>query len=267
MRSPDAFVETERQGDTIVLWLSQPDTLNRFSTEVQFLELAAAIREAGRDGTASALIITGRGKAFCAGGDLQRMSVREGFSAGTIQEVRQRYRDTIHQVPLALNEVDIPTIAAVNGAAYGAGCDLACLCDIRIASEHAAFCVSFAQIGIVAGDGGAWMLPRLVGRSKAMELTFTAEPIDAEEALRIGLVSQRVAPPQLMERALALAEKIGRHPRDAVRMSKRLLRGAERLDLGDHLDMVAAFQAIAHASDEHIAAVEALLARLQLKKG
>lgn len=259
----DSLVRTERRGDTIILWLSRPEELNRLSTESQFLELAEKIRQANLDPSARALIITGKGKAFCAGGDLHKMANREGFSAGTPQEVRMRYKETIHQVPLALNDIDIPTIAAVNGAAYGAGCDLACMCDIRIASSNATFCVSFAELGIVSGDGGSWILPRLVGRSTATALTLTASPIDAAEAMRCGLVSQVVKPETLLESALALAERIGRHPRDAIRMSKRLLRSAERTSLSDHLDMAAALQAIAHASEEHIAAVNNLIHRLQ----
>lgn len=260
-----SLVRPERRGDIIILWLDLPDELNRLSTERQFLELADKIREADQDPTARALIITGKGKAFSVGGDLHKMARREGFSAGSPQDIRQRYKKTIHQVPLALNEVDIPTIAAVNGAAYGAGCDLACMCDIRIAALSATFCVSFAQLGIIAGDGGSWILPRLVGRSTAMQLSFTAQPIDADEALRCGLVSQVVESEHLLDRALLLAETIGRHPRDAVRMSKRLLRSAEQSSLVDHLDMAAALQAIAHSSEEHITAVTALITALKSK--
>lgn len=262
-RDTESLVHTERRGDTIILWLNRPQELNRLSTENQFLELADNIRRANIDPTARAVIITGKGKAFCAGGDLHKMAAREGFSAGTPQDIRARYQQTIHQVPLALNDIDIPTIAAVNGAAYGAGCDLACMCDIRIASSSATFCVSFAELGIISGDGGSWILPRLVGRSTAMSMTFTASPIDAAEALRCGLVSQVAKPEQLLDSALALAERIGRHPRNAIRMAKRLLRSAEHTRLPDHLDMAAALQAIAHTSEEHITAVNSLIQRLQ----
>ncbi|NYT80762.1 enoyl-CoA hydratase/isomerase family protein [Alcaligenaceae bacterium] len=259
------LVQTERRGDTIILWLNRPEELNRLSTEGQFLELADKIRQANLDPTARALIITGKGKAFCAGGDLHKMANREGFSAGTPQDIRMRYKETIHQVPLALNDVDIPTIAAVNGPAYGAGCDLACMCDIRIASPDATFCVSFAELGIISGDGGSWILPRLVGRSTAMAMTFTASPIDATEALRCGLVTQLAEPGQLLESALALAERIASHPRNTIRMAKQLLRSAEHTSLPDHLDMAAALQAIAHTSEEHIVAVNRLIQRLQNK--
>jgi enoyl-CoA hydratase/carnithine racemase len=247
----ESLIRTERHGSTVVLWLDRPAQLNRLSTE---------IREADADPDARALIITGSGPAFCAGGDLHKMANREGFSAGTPQDIRLRYKRSIHQVPLALNDVDIPTIAAVNGAAYGAGCDLACMCDIRIASFDATFCVSFAELGIVSGDGGSWILPRLIGRSAATAMTLTASPIDAEAALRNGLVLQVVEPKDLLPSAFALADRIGSHPREAVRMAKRLLRSAEDTTLGNHLDMAAALQAIAHTSEEHLlAARQAIL--------
>lgn len=265
MSAPDArpFVQASRQGDVVTLLLDHPDTLNRLASEAQFLELAGRIRSVAADPGVRALVITGRGPAFCAGGDIRKMAVREGFSAGTAADIEERYRRSVHQVPLALSEIDIPTIAAVNGPAYGAGCDLACFCDIRLAARNASFSFSFVQLGIVPGDGGAWMLPRLVGRSHAMEMAFTADPVDAEMALRIGLVSQVVDGGELLNRAHALANRIARHPVQAIRMTKRLLRDAEHTSLARHLDLVAAFQAIAHLTPEHLAAVETVLARLQ----
>ena len=255
MASEPDFVRRDDDDGVVTLSLCHPDTLNRFSDGSQFQELASHVRRVNADPSARVLIVTGVGKAFCAGGDLRQMAQREGFSAGDVAQVQARYRETVHQLPAALAEIEIPTIAAVNGPAYGAGCDLACFCDIRIAARSARFSVSFARLGIVAGDGGAWMLPRLVGRSKAMELAFTAEPIDAQEAWRIGLVSEVVCDESLAGRAGDLARRIARHPAQALRMHKRLLRDAEQHTLATHLDVVAAFQAIAHASDEHLWAV------------
>ncbi|MBN9474560.1 MAG: enoyl-CoA hydratase [Bordetella sp. SCN 67-23] len=262
MAAGEDFVQREERDGIVTLTLSHPDTLNRFSSTEQFLELAGHVRRANADPAARVLVITGQGRAFCAGGDLRQMARREMFSAGSVSQVQARYRDTVHQVPLALSEIEIPIIAAVNGPAYGAGCDLACFCDIRIAARSARFSVSFARLGIVAGDGGAWMLPRLVGRSKAMELAFTADPIDADEALRIGLVSDVVPDDELRARADGLARRIARHPAQAMRMHKRLLRDAEQHTLPTHLDVVAAFQAIAHVSEEHLQAVRDALGSL-----
>lgn len=257
------FVQASRQGEVVTLLLDHPETLNRLTSEAQFLELAGQIRSVAADSSVRALVITGHGPAFCAGGDIRRMAAREGFSAGTVADIQERYRRSVHQVPLALSEIEIPTIAAVNGPAYGAGCDLACFCDIRLASRNASFSFSFVQLGIVPGDGGAWMLPRLIGRSNAMEMAFTADPVDAETALRIGLVSHVVDGRELLDRAHALANRVAQHPARAVRMTKRLLRDAEQSTLANHLDLAAAFQAIAHLTPEHLTAVEAVLARLQ----
>jgi enoyl-CoA hydratase/carnithine racemase len=259
MATPQNFVQRDQVDGVITLTLSHPETLNCFSSENQFLELTEKICKVNADPDARVLIITGQGRAFCAGGDLHQMARREGFSAGDVEAVQARYRRSVHQLPAVLSEVDIPTIAAVNGAAYGAGCDLACFCDIRIAGDSARFSVSFARLGIVAGDGGAWILPRLVGRSKAMELALTADPVDAHEARRIGLVSEVVADDMLQAEVQNLARRIACHPRQAMRMNKRLLRKAEQLSLANHLDLVAAFQAIAHATDEHMTAVRATL--------
>lgn len=262
----EPFVLHDREGDIALLTLNRPKSLNKLSTEDQFLELAENIRATGSDSSVRALIITGAGKAFCAGGDIRKMAAREGFSAGSVADIRRRYSRSVHQVSLALWDTEIPTIAAINGAAYGAGCDLACFCDIRLAAQDARFAVSFAGLGIVSGDGGAWILPRLVGHSKAMELTFAADPIDAATALRIGLVSDVISTDELLPRARALARRIAAHPADAMRMNKRLLRDAEQLSLTSHLDLVAAFQAIAHVAPEHLRAVTAKLEALRRRE-
>lgn len=261
--SAKQFIRLERSGAVATLILQNPEDLNRLAAPVQFLELAAAISEANLDPSVRALVLTGEGKAFCAGGDLNKMARREGFSEGTPLEIWDRYLATVQKVAATLELSDVPTIAAVNGAAYGAGCDFASFCDMRIAASCATFCVSFAQLGIVSGDGGSWMLPRIVGRSKAMELTFTAEPIDAAEALGIGLVSKVVAPEDLRGAADELAQKIARHPRQAVRMGKKLLRASDSMSLERHFDLAAAFQGMLHVSSEHLAAVQARLNALK----
>jgi enoyl-CoA hydratase/carnithine racemase len=177
--------------------------------------------------------------------------------------VRNNYRRDIQNIPLNLYDLDVPTIAAVNGAAIGAGCDLACMCDIRIASERAKFAESFVKLGIIPGDGGAWLLPRLVGQSKAAELTFTGDTIDAVEALACGLVSKVVPADDLMDEARALADRMAANPGHSLRMAKRLLREGQHVRLDTLLEMSAAFQAIAHHTEEHDQAIDALLAQLE----
>jgi enoyl-CoA hydratase/carnithine racemase len=154
----------------------------------------------------------------------------------------------------------VPTIAAVNGPAIGAGCDLACMCDIRIASTEARFAESFVKLGIIPGDGGAWWLQRVIGYARAAELSFTGEIIDAQTALGIGLVSRVVSAAELLPSARALAGRIAANPAPALRMAKRLLRHAQTSRLDETLELSAAMQALAHHTGEHDAAVAAFFA-------
>jgi enoyl-CoA hydratase/carnithine racemase len=155
--------------------------------------------------------------------------------------------------------LEVPVVAAVNGAAIGAGLDLACMCDVRIASETARFAESFVKIGIVPGDGGAWLLPRIIGFSKASELALTGDIIDAEEARAMGLVSRVVPADALINEAQAVAKRIAANPPHAVRMTKRLLREGQAMTLKGVLEMSAAFQALAHVTQDHEEAIAAFL--------
>ncbi len=160
---------------------------------------------------------------------------------------------------MALYELDVPVICAVNGPAIGAGLDLTCMCDIRICSETATFAESFVRVGIVPGDGGAWLLPRAVGMAKAAEMSFTGEAISAQEALACGLVSRVVPADQLLPTARALAEKIAANPGAVMRMTKRLLREGQGATLATLLELSAGYQAIAHKTADHREAVTAFI--------
>ena len=174
-------------------------------------------------------------------------------------QTRRNYKFGIQRLPLAFEALDVPVIAAVNGPAIGAGCDLACMCDIRIASDTASFAESFVKIGLVPGDGGAWLLPRIVGFSKACEMALTGDAVNAQEALSIGLVSQVVASSGLLAAAGAMAARIAANPAHAVRMTKRLLRASRDSNLATLLEMSASFQALAHVTEDHKEAVSAFL--------
>jgi len=165
----------------------------------------------------------------------------------------------LDDVSLAFDRLEVPVIAAVNGPAIGAGCDLACMCDIRIAAESARFAESFVKLGIVPGDGGAWLLPRAVGYSKACEMAFTGDTLGAAEALACGLVSKVVPDAELMKEARALAERIAANPPHAVRMTKRLMREGRNVQLATLLELSAAMQSLAHATADHKEAVAAFL--------
>ncbi len=257
------FLQETRDGAVVTITLNDPDRRNALSNQAQWDEVAQACLRIGRDTEVRCLIITGAGSAFCAGGNVKDMQDKTGIAAGSPEQIRDGYRHGIQQIPLALYQLDIPTIAAVNGPAIGAGCDLACMCDIRIASDRARFAESFVKLGLIPGDGGAWLLPRVVGMSKAAEMTFTGDAIDAADALACGLVSKVVAPDRLMDEARALAARIAANPAPALRMAKRLMREGQHMRLDSLLEMSAAFQAIAHHTPEHDVALAAFVASMK----
>ena len=254
----EAFLNARREGAIVILTMNRPAERNAIPDAAACRQFIAVCDEVSADATVAAVVLTGADPAFSAGGNLRRMRDRTGFAPReTPLATRNSYRETIQRVPLALYNLDIPTIAAVNGPAIGAGLDLACMCDIRIASENARFAESFVKIGIVPGDGGAWLLPRVVGMAVAAEMSFTGDSLSAAEALAVGLVSRVVAHDALMASALAIASRIAANPRQAVRLTKRLLRESQHLRLDSALEMAAAFQALAHETEDHREALDA----------
>nr|WP_217808073.1 crotonase/enoyl-CoA hydratase family protein [Oceanibacterium hippocampi] len=246
-----------QSGHVVTLTLNRPEERNALSDDAMFDAIEDACRRINRDNTVRAVVLTGAGKSFCAGGNVKHMRDREGLFGGNPAEIRESYRRGIQRVPLAIYELDVPTIAAVNGAAIGAGCDLACMCDIRIAADSAVFAESFVKLGIIPGDGGAWLLPRAIGMSRAAEMAFTGDMIDARTALEYGLVSRVVAPDELLQDATALANRIAANPPEALRLTKRLLREGQHMRLSTLLEMSAGYQALAHHTDNHHEAITA----------
>lgn len=251
----EPFVRYEQDGAVVTLTLNRPDERNALSTQAQWDEVVAACDRIRADDGVRAVILTGAGSAFSAGGNVKDMRDKRGIASGSPYQISQGYLGGIQRIPLALHGLDVPTIAAVNGAAVGAGCDLACMCDIRIASEKARFAESFVKLGIIPGDGGAWLLQRAIGYQRAAEMSFTGEMIDAQTALSYGLVSRVVAPDALMDTARDLAARIAANPGPALRMAKRLLRQAQTSRLDETLQMSAALQALAHHTPEHDQAI------------
>jgi enoyl-CoA hydratase/carnithine racemase len=154
-------------------------------------------------------------------------------------------------------ESEIATIAAINGHAIGLGCDIACACDLRVSADTAKFAASFIKIGLVPGDGGAWILPRVIGYANAAEMILTGDTYSAAEAHDMGLVNKVVPADQVMAEARALADRIAVNPAKSIRLAKRLLREGQHGRLSDVLELSAAFQAIAHETDDHREAIEA----------
>lgn len=255
------LVLREQAGAILTLTLNLPEKRNPISDDAMVEALASAVEAADRDMTVRAVILTGAGPTFSSGGDIKKMAAGEGLRSPLPAQTRRNYRAGIQRLPLLFETLEVPVIAAVNGPAIGAGCDLACMCDIRIAAESARFAESFVTLGIVPGDGGAWLLPRVVGFAKAAELALIGETINAREALRLGLVSQVVPDAELPAAARTVAEKIAAHPPHAVRMTRRLLRQAHTMSLADTLEVSAAMQALAHATADHDEALRAALER------
>jgi enoyl-CoA hydratase/carnithine racemase len=239
----------------ITLTLNLPELRNPISGADMQDALISAISAADRDLSVRAVILTGAGSAFSSGGNVNDMQLGLGIVDSNPAVTRHNYRHGIQRLPRLFEAIEVPVIAAVNGAAIGAGCDLACMCDIRVAGRAARFSESFVKLGIIPGDGGAWLLPNAVGYSKACELAFTGDLIGADEALACGLVSQVVADDELAGAALALATRIAANSGHAVRMTKRLMREARLSSLSASLEMAVNAQAIAHATREHTEAL------------
>ncbi len=255
------FVLFAREDAVVTLTLNRPEERNALSTQAQWDELVDCCARVRADESVKVVILTGAGTAFSAGGNVKDMRDKKGIAGGSPYAVFKGYQGGIQRIPLSLHQLEVPTIAAVNGPAIGAGCDLACMCDIRIASDQATFAESFVKLGIIPGDGGAWLLQRAIGYQRAAELTFTGDAIDAQTALAMGLVTRVVAPDALMPSARDLAARIAANPAPALRMAKQLLRQAQTARLDETLQLSAALQALAHHTPEHDAAVAAFFAR------
>jgi len=249
-----------REGATLLLTLDRPDARNAYS-EAMVDSLVRALDEADRDDEVRCIILTGAGAAFSAGGDLKRMLNHEGMFAGGPVELRRRYIDGIQRIPRRFALAEKPVIAAINGPAIGAGLDLACMCDLRIAARGAQLGSTFVKVGLVPGDGGAYFLSRTVGFSRALELMLTARLVDTDEALRIGLVHQAVDPAELLPTARALAEQLAALPPLALRMTKRAAYRSHDADLEQALELAATYQGVVQNTADHHEAVQAMLER------
>jgi len=253
-----------RDGGVVTLTLNEPATRNAVSPAITEA-LVARISEVNQDLSIRCVILTGAGEGFSSGGNVKDMKEKKGLFGGTPAEIRRGYWHGIQQIPLAMYELEVPSIAAVNGAAIGAGCDLSLMCDIRIAGRSAVFAESFMRVGLVSGDGGAWHLPRVVGLSKAYEMTFTGDFIRAEEAVRIGLASRWVEDADLMTEAMALAQRIAAHPSHSLRLTKRLLRDSQHVSLPIALELASSSQALVQHTHDQYEAVSAFIDKREPK--
>ncbi|MBX3645164.1 MAG: crotonase/enoyl-CoA hydratase family protein [Rubrivivax sp.] len=260
------FLKYAQDGAVVTLTMNAPEVRNALTGNHAVDEFVAAVERINADPSVRVMILTGAGTVFSSGGNVKDMK-RFTTDEVTPEQIGRWYRSGIQRLPLALQKLEVPSIAAVNGPAVGAGCDLACMCDLRIASTTASFAESFIRVGLIPGDGGAWLLPRVVGLSRAMEMSFTGDAVKAEEALAIGLVSRVVAPDALLSEAHALAARIARNPGQTLRLTKRLLREGQHQRLDSLLELSAALQVIAHKTPAHAEAVNAFIEKREPKFG
>ena len=243
------------QADGIAtITLDRPEARNAYSDEM-CEQLVAALDRAETDEEVRCAILTGNGAAFHAGGDIKAMRERSGMFAGDPAELRRRYQQGIQSVPRRIAEFAKPLIAAINGPAIGAGLDLACMCDLRIAAAGAKLGSTFVKVGLVPGDGGAFFLARTVGFPRALELMLTGRVLGTDEALRIGLVHEVVEAEELLTTANARAAAIAANPPVAVQMTKRAAYHSWGSDQATALELAATYQGIAQNLEDHQRAI------------
>lgn len=259
----DATLTLENRIATLTL--NRHDVRNALTGTALVDDIVAVAEWVNRCEAVSVLVMTGAGSAFCAGGNVKDMAERRGDFAGDVAAVAERYRRGIQRIPLALEAVEVPIIAAINGAAIGAGFDLANMADMRVASSRAKFGETFLNLGIIPGDGGAFFMQRLIGYQRAFELTLSGRVIDAAEAKDYGIVLDVVEPEALMDTVMAHARRIAAQPPKATRLTKRLMKEGGRAELKPFLEKCAVFQGMCHNEPEHLEAVNAMLEKMAKK--
>ncbi|MBI5968759.1 MAG: enoyl-CoA hydratase/isomerase family protein [Deltaproteobacteria bacterium] len=252
MSEPHILYRTE--GHIAIITLNRPEAKNAFTPEMINL-WRQSLEEARADDNVRVIIVTGKGDTFCSEGDIRDMA------AGKLRslEMKKFLWEGVHRIVFTLEDLDKPVIAAINGAAMGAGLDMAIMCDLRVCSDKARLGESYILLGLVPGDGGAYFLPKLVGIAKALELFFTGDILSAPEALEIGLVNRVVPHDRLMEETLLLAEKISSKPPLAMRMTKRAVYQAQTSTLRSHLDYISSQLSLLTETQDHQEAARAFL--------
>jgi 2-(1,2-epoxy-1,2-dihydrophenyl)acetyl-CoA isomerase len=251
-----AEVETRRDGDVLTITLNRPEVLNAFDTAMH-KAFAAALKEAA-DPAVRAVVLTGEGRGFCVGQDLGEFREAAG-------DIGSRLRGNYHPNVLAIRRLEKPVLAAVNGAAAGAGLSIACACDLRIASDTASFVPAFINIGLVPDSGGSFFVVRLLGYARAFEWMTSGRKLPASEALEWGLVSEVVEGDGLATRAAELAAQLAAMPTRGVGMTKRLFDGADTNTLDEQLELEAQLQTAATQTADFREGVDAFLDKREPK--
>jgi 2-(1,2-epoxy-1,2-dihydrophenyl)acetyl-CoA isomerase len=239
LSSPDALIQIAQRGAVRMLTLNRPAALNSFTQDMH-AELRSALDGAAADSAVRAVLITGAGRGFCAGQDLNDPGMAPGADGkpdiGAVIEANYR------PLALKLQAMPVPVICAVNGVAAGAGANFALCCDIVLAARSANFIQAFSRIGLIPDCGGTWLLPRLVGRARALALALTGDKLSAADAERFGLIWRAVDDADLQAQALALADKLAAMPSRALVATRQALDASQSLPLADALSLEARMQ-------------------------
>ncbi len=258
MSEPHVLYQVKKE--IAIITLNRPEAKNRFSPEMIALWHEYLEKSKG-DNDIRIVIITGRGDTFCSGANIRDLA--DGKLR--LWDMKKYLWEGVQRIALSLEDLDKPIIAAINGAAMGAGMDMAMMCDLRVCSDRAKLSESYINLGEVPGDGGAYFLPRLVGVSKALELLFTGDDISPQEALELGLVNRVVPHDGLMDETMTLAEKIASKPPLAIRMIKRAVHQAQTGTLRSHLDYISSQAALLSGTQDHQEAARAFLEKRKPK--
>ncbi len=237
---------------------------NALSSEV-IESLTKTLREADRNPDVRVIVLSGRGKAFCAGGDVKAMKDKTGMFAGESFELRNRYHFGIQEIPRTIESLQKPIIAMINGAAIGAGCDLVAMCDLRYASTKAKFGETFTKLSLVPGDGGPYFLTRAIGHTRASEMYLTGDIYDAKTMKDFGLINEVVEHETLKDYVQKIATKIAANAPGAVQLTKLALKQSLNSNLNDHLNLMSAYQGISQRMNDHHEGIAALLDKREAK--
>lgn len=251
---PDELLFT-KDNKVATITLNRPDKLNTFH-DGMLADWADALQECQADDTINVVVLTGAGRVFCAGGDISTMGKRDDNPARYIGDYLRKH---VHPVARAVDALKKPYICALNGTATGAGLDMALMADLRFAARGARFAESYIKVGLIAGDGGAFLLPRLIGLTKALELLWTGDFINAEEAERIGLISKVFDEDQLMAETYAFAKRLANGPSVAVRLMKQAVYQSLRTDFLTALEAITGPMGVAYSTEDHREAVAAFM--------
>ena len=255
----DLKLKTQDFEGQTCLWigLNRPDARNALS--IDMVESLVQVLEHGdRDPLVKVMVIYGEGKCFSAGGDIKDMESKEGMFSGDSNELRLNYTHGIQQIPRAIESLNTPLLAMVNGPAIGAGADLASMCDLRIGSSNSKFGVTFSKLSLVSGDGGLFFLPRIVGYAKALEMSLTGDIYSSEECFKMGLLNIYTKnEDDLLGEVEKLICKILSNGPISLSMTKKALKHCIKGDLNSCLDLMAAYQGIAQRTDDHFESLKA----------